>query len=199
MESICLTTSGFHCFNERTREVAAADTLTRRNVVVASSVPVLVPDVPEFAQPAEKFLFLQNETAEEGVVVEEKFQGYRVIYSVPKNAVAKLTALNIEPEFAHLLTVSYALMQSRLENADTQRTLVVWPEEKHFLLAFFDKGVVQMVNRFEYASYADMLYYLLNVAAQYNVASTDTLLCFFYPDKNRDEFLKNYFSVRYLL
>ena len=56
-----------------------------------------------------------------------------------------------------------------------------------------------MVNQFEYHSDADMLYYLLNVIAQFELNIEESVLYFLYSDNNRDNFLKSYFPIRNLL
>lgn len=199
LESICLTANGFHCFKDKELQPIVEKEMIPKMVVVASSVPVLVPDVQEFAQPAEKFLFLQNPDAEVGDVVEEKFQNYRVIYSVATSAAEKLSLLNIQPHYKHLLTASYNLLNSRFRDAFEQNALVVFPTQNHFLLILFSKGELLVVNQFEHHSDADMLYYLLNVIAQFELKIEESVLYFLYSDSKRDNFLKSYFPIRNLL
>lgn len=199
LESICLTANGFHCFKDKELLPVSEKEMVAKMVIVTSSVPVLVPDVAEFAQPAEKFLFLQNPTAEVGDVVEEKFQNYRVIYSVPTSAAEKLALLNIQPHYKHILTASYTLLNTRFSDAFEQNALVIFPTQNHFLLMLFSKGELLVVNQFEYHSDADMLYYLLNVIAQFELNIAESVLYFLYSDSNRDNFLKSYFSIRNLL
>lgn len=199
LESICITANGFHCFKDRELQPIVENEMVAKMVIVAESVPILVPDVQEFAQPAEKFLFLQNSGAEMGEVVEEKFQNYRVIYSVPTSTAEKLASLNIQPQYKHLLTASYTLLNTRFRDAFEHNALVIFPTENHFLLILFSKGELLMVNRFEYHAEADILYYLLNVMVQFNLKIEESVLYFLYSDSKREKFLKSYFSIRNLL
>lgn len=198
MESICLSASGFHYFKDRNLAPIPSDVVAPKTIVVFSPLPILVPDVPKFSQPAEKFLFLQD-LVDDFLVLEEKFQNYRVIYSINHHNDDRLKSWHITPQYCNILPFIYHNLNLHFGDIHDHNALFLYEEENAFTLILFKQGIVQMVNKFNSASYTDMLYYLLNVLAQFNIVPQNSILYFLYAEKNRDTFLKKYFEIRYLL
>ncbi|MEG1555573.1 MAG: DUF3822 family protein [Bacteroidales bacterium] len=138
-------------------------------IIVATVPPVLIPKPLFQAEKMQDYLKFQFETAEIGKSFSDEIESYRSIYFLDQKAVNALKRLNINTHYVHEITLllkdgikrsqsrNFVLLSLNKSFAD----FIVWKDEK-----------LMMVNRFNFTSEIDMLFYLLHVIQQFDMKET---------------------------
>jgi hypothetical protein len=167
----------------------------QKNVTVISNihVPVLIPK-PLFDETAkEDYINLNYEIKEPVYIFDEELEEYHLLHFISEKQKMELEQTGYSLQWLHLSGLLYKELQQS-EFYDNRKSCLSLYAEEHFIDVIFEKeGKLQLMNRFEYTSSYDILYYILNIIKQFQVTPTDiSLFLYNLQDEETVLLLKQY-------
>lgn len=217
-KSIRLTPNGFSLFKQNhSEEIERADFLSTENVlittkapeflsftdtiqtidiIVATHVPMLIPDNIYDDSKAKEYLQLQYNITHFGQNYSDQLAHYRALYFLTQNENSTLNNMNCIPRFKCEATLLYDF----LKNQETPESILLSINDTFADVIVIHKQEVMLINRLQSIENADILYYLLNYIKQFGLVDPSVFIHYFYNSNQKlNEFLGQYLSKLIIL
>ena len=162
-------------------------------VISNLQVPVLIPKTLFDETAKEDYINLNYEIEEPIFIFDEEIEEYHLLHFIPERQKMELEQHGYSLQWLHLSGLLYKELRQS-EFYDSRKSYFSLYAEDNFIDFIFEKeGKLQLMNRFEYTSSYDILYYILNIVKQFQVSSTDiSILLYNLEDEETILLLKQY-------
>lgn len=210
-KSIRLTPNGFSLFNLADGQLKREDYTNEENVlltqkvpsffqlsgtdeesmevVVATHVPMLVPEVIFEESKVKDLLSMQFDISQLGQSFADQLGLYRSLYFLTQNECDTLSAVPIKPLFKSEATILYDFLLHQ-----AQHDAVLLSVDDHFVDYFvMHANAPALVNRSTRTELVDVLYYSLNCVQQYGLMEPTLFVHYFNtPNRKLNDLLRRY-------
>ena len=139
-------------------------------IVVANEPPVVIPKELYHEEDVAKFLALQFEAAKIACSFACDMEQYKLVYFLYQN---EQNALNRMPFTKHYTSYWSLLYQYTCREQHSQNMIWVVEHERYVDLLLEKKSKVLLLNRFDFVTAEDELYYIMNVKQQYQLGNAE--------------------------
>lgn len=198
-KSIRLTPNGFSLFKENPNsEIERADFLYKENVlitttapdflqfnpnsmeavdvIVATHVPMLIPDEIYDDNKAKEYLQLQYDITHFGQYYSDQLSHYRALYFLTQNEYSTLNNLNCIPHFICECTHLYEYLNEQ----NKPESILLSLNDTYADVIMIHKQELVLVNRIQHIDNVDILYQLLNFVKQFGLTEPTVYVHYFY-------------------
>jgi len=147
-------------------------------VTVISNIhaPILIPKVLFDETAKEDYINLNYEIEEPIFIFNEKLEEYLLLHFIKESQKAILEQSCCPLQWLHLSGLLHKeLRQSEFYDSN-KSYFSLYADENSIDFIFEKEGKLQIMNRFEYTSSYDILYYILNIIKQFDVSTSDISL-----------------------
>ena len=166
------------------------DTIT---VIPNIHVPVLIPKTLFDETAKEDYINLNYEIEEPVFVFEEELDEYRLLHFINESQKIVLEQSGYLLQWFHLSGLLHKELRQSERYHHRKSCFSLYVEENFIDFIFEKEGKLQIMNRFEYTSSFDILYYILNIAKQFQLAQTEiSIISYNLQDEETIGLLKQY-------
>jgi hypothetical protein len=157
--------------------------------------PILIPKVLYDESTANEALGSQFEISEGGQMKVEEMETYNAAYFINPNELNAIQKISNAPCFTHLDSLIFQnLKDHSFYKSDNSLALSINDSYADYILIKSQK--VHLVNRFNFTSEYDILYYLLNLFKQYGIKVDNCQIIFFQNKSTKiNEIVSKYFQT----
>jgi len=157
--------------------------------------PMLIPKALYNESTAYDSLGAQFDISGLGQLLTEEIEEYNTTYFINHNEINALKKININPRFTHLSSLIFQNLQDHsFYHADNLISLFINDSYVDFIL--IKSQTIHLVNRFNFTSEFDILYYLFNIIIQYGIKAENCKIILFRNQSNKiAELLTKFFPA----
>ena len=155
--------------------------------------PILIPKEIYNEAIAYDALGSQFDLSVVGQLLSEEIQEYYATYFINHNELNLFQKININPHFIHLSSLMFQYLQTHyISKSDNTVSLFIHDSHADSILIKSQK--INLINRFNFTSELDILYYLLNLIKQFGIKVDNCKIILFRNQNNKlSELLIKYF------
>ena len=139
-------------------------------------VPVLIPKVLFDETAKDDYINLNYEIEEPVFILNEELEEYCLLHFINEGQKKILEETGYSLEWLHLSGLLYKELQQSDFYDNNKSYFSLYADENYMDFIFVKEGKLQIINRFEYTSAYDILYYILNIIRQFQLVSTDVYI-----------------------
>lgn len=159
------------------------------DIIIATHVPMLIPDVVFVKDKAKDYLQLQFDVAQFGESFDEILGRYRSLSFLTQNECSTLNELPCIPVFKSEVSIMYDFLKQQEEND----AVMISINDSFADILAVQKGEPVLVNRTRHVENVDILYYTINCMQQMGLSSPTLFVQYFSkPNKKLNELLAQY-------
>lgn len=144
-----------------------ADKASPLDIIVATRMPMLIPDVIYEESKDTDYLRMQFDISQLGKTFNEPLGRYRSLFFLTQNEYSSLNELNCKPVFKNEVSLFYDF----LIHQEPEESVLLSVNETFADFLVFQKGEPLMVNRTTHVENVDILYYTINCVQQMGLSS----------------------------
>lgn len=161
------------------------------DVVVATHVPMLIPDIIYKEEQARDYLRMQHNITHIGQHYCDSLGLYRSLYFLTQNECDTIRVLNCQPKYKSEASLLFAFLQ---EQGKKDAVLLSMDDKFADIIVMHDNAPA-LVNRITRMDNVDILYYTLNCVQQFGLSSPTLYVHYFNKtNKKLNDLLSNYHS-----
>jgi hypothetical protein len=156
--------------------------------------PILIPKELYNESIAYDALGVQFDISCLGQLISEGIEEYRAVYFINHNELNLLQKINIKPYFIHISGLIFQYLQAH-SVSQSDNTVSLFINDSYADSILIKSQKINLINRFNFTSEFDILYYLLNLIKQYGIKIDNCKIILFRNQSNKlSELLTKYFS-----
>lgn len=160
-------------------------------IVVATAVPMLIPDIIYKDEQACEYLQMQNDISQFGRHYTDRLSNYRSLYFLTQNECSTIDGLACTPRFKSEATILYNFLVEQ----DKPSSIILSVNDHFVDIISLHGKEPSLVNRITRTDPVDILYYSLNCMQQFGMTAPTLFIQYFTkPNKKLNELLCSYYK-----
>lgn len=167
------------------------------SVIVNMSPPILIPRELYDATAQADYLKLHFDINDPIDIYEDEIENYYSIYFISKKINEILKRSGIDFQMTNLFTVMYQDLHQKQILKTKPNILGLFVDDQFVEFILEKEGQLQILNRFEYVSEYDILYFVLNLLKQQQISAKNMQMILYHRHHEKiEKLLNNYFEIR---